>query len=394
MPPNPTQQLQKLNELLAALATNPFYQTKLQGLAEVGTLEEFTQKVPFTTKAEIAQDQISHPPYGTNLTDPLTSYSRFHQTSGTSGQPLIWLDNPAGWQWLLSNWQWVWQKAGVEAGQSAFFPFSFGPFLGFWAGFESATALGIRAIPAGGLSSENRLKMMERHRPEVLCCTPTYGLRLAELAADARSLGVKKIIVAGEPGGSLPEVRQRLTEAWNAEVIDHHGMTEIGPVTVTDIQNPNRLLIRHDSYFCEIINPDETGLGELVLTTLGRHGSPLLRYRTGDLVRPDQDFALLGGIIGRADDMVVVRGVNLYPGAVEEVVRSVPSIVEYEVMIEEQNAMAEIRLRAEGAGTEILAQRLQEVFSLRIPVEEVPPGTLPRYDMKSQRWKKKLTTSS
>ena len=282
----------------------------------------------------------------------------------------------------------------MEAGQSAFFPFSFGPFLGFWAGFESATALGIRAIPAGGLSSENRLKMMERHRPEVLCCTPTYGLRLAELAADARSLGVKKIIVAGEPGGSLPEVRQRLTEAWNAEVIDHHGMTEIGPVTVTDIQNPNRLLIRHDSYFCEIINPDETGLGELVLTTLGRHGSPLLRYRTGDLVRPDQDFALLGGIIGRADDMVVVRGVNLYPGAVEEVVRSVPSIVEYEVMIEEQNAMAEIRLRAEGAGTGILAQRLQEVFSLRIPVEEVPPRTLPRYDMKSQRWKKKLTTSS
>ena len=394
MPPNPTQQLQKLNELLAALATNPFYQTKLQGLAEVGTLEEFTKKVPFTTKAEIAQDQISHPPYGTNLTDPLTSYSRFHQTSGTSGQPLIWLDNPAGWQWLLSNWQWVWKKAEVESGQSAFFPFSFGPFLGFWAGFESATALGIRAIPAGGLSSENRLKMMERHRPEVLCCTPTYGLRLAELAADARSLGVKKIIVAGEPGGSLPEVRQRLTEAWNTEVIDHHGMTEIGPVTVTDIQNPNRLLIRHDSYFCEIINPDETGLGELVLTTLGRHGSPLLRYRTGDLVRPDQDFALLGGIIGRADDMVVVRGVNLYPGAVEEVVRSVPSIVEYEVMIEEQNAMAEIRLRAEGAGTEILAQRLQEVFSLRIPVEEVPPGTLPRYDMKSQRWKKKLTTSS
>lgn len=394
MPPNPTQQLLKLNELLAALATNPFYQTKLQGLTAVSTLEEFTQKVPFTTKAEIAQDQIKHPPYGTNLTDSLTRYSRFHQTSGTSGQPLIWLDNPAGWQWLLNNWQWVWQKAGVEAGQSAFFPFSFGPFLGFWAGFESATALGIRAIPAGGLSSENRLKMMARHRPQILCCTPTYGLRLAELATDARALGVEKIIVAGEPGGSLPEVRERLAEAWNAEVIDHHGMTEIGPVTVTDLQNPDRLLIRHESYFCEIVNPDETGLGELVLTTLGRHGSPLLRYRTGDLVRPDQDFALPGGIIGRADDMVVVRGVNLYPGAVEEVVRSVPSIVEYEVMIEEQNAMAEIRLRVEGTGAEILAQRLQEVFSLRIPVEEVASGILPRYDMKSQRWKKKPTTSS
>ena len=112
-----------------------------------------------------------------------------------------------------------------------------------------------------------------------------------------------------------------------------------------------------------------------------------MRYRTGDLVQPDEDFALKGGIIGRADDMVVVRGVNLYPGAVEEVVRSVPGIVEYEVLIEEVNAMAEVRLRAEGAGVTELEQKLREVFSLRIPVEEVPTGTLERFEMKSKRWK-------
>lgn len=381
--------LEKINKLLGALSTNSFYQEKLGGLSAVSSLEGYSAKVPFTTKAELAADQKLHPPYGSNLTFPLESYHRFHQTSGTSGQPMIWLDDKAGWQWLCDNWAWVWEKAGVTPGQAAFFPFSFGPFLGFWAGFESAAGLGIRAIPAGGLSSENRLKMMERLRPEILCCTPTYGLRLAEVAGDARKLGVEKIIVAGEPGGSLPEVRNRLSEAWGAEVVDHHGMTEIGPVTVGDISDPGRLLVRHEAYFCEVIHQDEQGIGELVLTTLGRHGSPLLRYRTGDLVQPDEDFALKGGIIGRVDDMVVVRGVNLYPGAVEEVVRSVEGIVEYEVLIEEANSMAEVRLRAEGSGARELEGRLREVFSLRIPVEEVPEGTLERFEMKSKRWKRR-----
>jgi phenylacetate-CoA ligase len=380
--------LEKINSLLAALSTNPFYKEKLGRLTSVSSLEEYTAKVPFTTKAELAADQKLHPPYGSNLTFPLESYHRFHQTSGTSGQPMIWLDDKTGWEWLCANWRWVWEKAGVKPGQAAFFPFSFGPFLGFWAGFESAAGLGVRAIPAGGLSSENRLRMMERLRPEILCCTPTYGLRLAEVADDARSLGVEKIIVAGEPGGSLPEVRSRLSEAWDAEVIDHHGMTEVGPVTVGDLSDPGRLLVRHEAYFCEVINQDEQGIGELVLTTLGRHGSPLLRYRTGDLVQPDEDFALKGGIIGRVDDMVVVRGVNLYPGAVEEVVRSVEGIVEYEVLIEEANSMAEVRLRAEGSGARELEGRLREVFSLRIPVEEVPAGTLERFEMKSKRWKR------
>lgn len=385
-------QLRMVNLLLSGLSAsqNSFYQRKLGGLSKVGDLSEFSEKVPFTRKAELAADQNDHPPYGTNLSRPLINYSRLHQTSGTSGSPMVWLDDPEGWEWVRGNWEWVWQEAGVKPGDSAIFPFSFGPFLGFWAGFESATTLGIRAIPAGGLSSENRIKMMEWLRPEVLCCTPTYGLRLAQIANNPADLGIQKLIVAGEPGGSLPEVRARLEEAWGAEVIDHHGMTEVGPVTVGDLKDPTLLKIKHSSYFCEIINQDEKGVGELVLTTLGRYASPLLRYRTGDLVMPvetEDGFALKGGIIGRVDDMVVVRGVNLYPGAVEEVVRSVPGILEYEVVIEEVNAMSEVRLRVEGAGSADLAQRLQEVFSLRIPVEEVDSGSLERYEMKSKRWK-------
>ncbi len=382
-------QLGKIQLLLESLSQgdNQFYAQKLKGVQTVSSLEEFSEKVPFTTKQQLAADQLAHPPYGTNLTYPIERYCRFHQTSGTSGSPMIWLDDQEGWDWVKENWAWVWDQAGVREGEAAFFPFSFGPFLGFWAGFESASYRGIRAIPAGGLTSESRIKMMERLRPQVLCCTPTYGLRLAEIAGDASRLGVEKLIVAGEPGGSLPEVRARLSNAWGAEIIDHHGMTEVGPVTVGDRHDPSRLLVRHEAYFCEVINQDERGIGELVLTTLGRHGSPLLRYRTGDLVKPDCDFALQGGIIGRVDDMVVVRGVNLYPGAVEEVVRSVKEISEYEVLVTEVDSMAEVKIRAEGSGVGELEQRLREVFSLRIPVEQVTQGTLERFEMKSKRWK-------
>ncbi len=385
-------QLNSLNKLLAALngSQNGFYHKKLLGLKKVESLAEFRERVPFTTKDELALDQRSHPPYGTNLTNPLTEYARLHQTSGTSGQPMIWLDDPAGWQWVIENWKWVWREAGVQQGETAFFPFSFGPFLGFWAGFESAAELGIRTIPAGGMSSENRVRMMERLRPEVLCCTPTYGLHLAEIAGNASSFGVEKIIVAGEAGGSLSAVRNRLQDAWRAEVIDHHGMTEIGPVTVGDREDPSFLKIKHDSYYCEVVEQNERGIGELVVTTLGRHGSPLLRYRTGDLVQPitlEEGFSLKGGIIGRVDQMVVVRGVNLYPGAVEEVVRSVPAILEYEVIFEMRGEMREVKLRVEGEGVAELELKLQEVFSLRIPVEQVPAGTLERYEVKAKRWK-------
>lgn len=400
--------LAKLNDLISAiLPANKFYAAKLGELRRVESLDEFASVVPFTTKDELAADHERHPPYGTTLTYALEKYTRFHQTSGTRGNPMAWLDDPAGWAWILESWQWVWTSAGARPGDSAFFPFSFGPFLGFWSAFEAAAEMGIRAIPGGGLSSENRLRMMATHRPQFLACTPTYALHLSEVGKRTglavSDLGIEALVVCGEPGGSIPEVQDRIQTEWGARVVDHHGMTEVGPVTVSDPNNPKLLRIYDSAYHPEVID-FENGeavvlgdVGELVLTTLGRYGSPLIRYRTGDLVKPvataetdSAPFALEGGIIGRADDMVVVRGVNLYPSAIEAVVRAVDGIGEYQVEVDQRGAMPEICLTIENSGEhraeEELEARLRSVFSMRIPVRAVASGTLPVFEVKAKRW--------
>lgn len=395
-------QLQKLNDLIhAILPANRFYAEKLGPLGNLTSLADFTDSVPFTTKEELAANHEQHPPYGTTHTFPLARYHRFHQTSGTRGKPLIWLDEPDGWAWILDNWEWVWRGAGVNAGDTAFFPFSFGPFLGFWAGFEAATRMGVRAVPGGGLSSEDRLQLLLRSQSSILCCTPTYALRLAEVGETIKlpvsSLGITKIIVCGEPGGSILEVRESIEAAWQARVYDHHGMTEIGPASVSSKMDPDLLLLRHDSYFCEVIDPangtpiafGETG--ELVLTTLGRYGSPLLRYRTGDLVQPvphGNHFALRGGVLSRTDDMVVIRGINIHPSSIDAIVRSFPDIAEYQVEIDQRPALAELNLTVESTAetASALAQKLRSTFTLRIPVTAVAPGTLPTFEVKAKRW--------
>jgi phenylacetate-CoA ligase len=394
--------LAKLNLLIdAILPANRFYAAKLGSPPRFDSLEHFTATVPFTTKEELAADHERHPPYGTTHTYPAEQYHRFHQTSGTRGKPLIWLDEPTGWSWILDNWEWVWRSAGVKPGDTAFFPFSFGPFLGFWAGFEAATRMGVRAVPGGGLSSEDRLRLLDRSQSTVLCCTPTYAIRLAEtgekIGLPVARLGITTIVVCGEPGGSIPAVRARIEAAWQARVYDHHGMTEIGPVSVSSQEDPDLLLLRHEAYFCEVIDPT-TGQasppgesGELVLTTLGRHGSPLIRYRTGDRVHPvphGNHFALRGGVLSRTDDMVVIRGINIHPSSIDAIVRTFPEITEYQVEIDQRSALSELRLTVEATAetAAALARELRSIFTLRIPVTATRPGTLPTFEVKAKRW--------
>jgi phenylacetate-CoA ligase len=399
-------QLERLRAMIAAIVPgNRFYAPRLAAAGvtpAIGSLAEFSARMPFTTKAELVADQAAHPPYGSNLTYEVERYSRYCQTSGTSGRPLVILDDAESWEWMLGNWAHIFRAAGVQRGDRVYFAFSFGPFLGFWTAFEAAARQGLLSIPGGGLGTAARLRVIIEQRATVVCCTPTYALHLAEVARsegiDLGAATVRTILVAGEPGGNLPTVRERISGDWNgAHVVDHYGMTEVGPVTFQAVGEDVARVIE-GSYFPEIVN-SQTGdptpdgeIGELVLTTLGRLGAPLLRYRTGDLVRRaerDAGFALAGGIVGRADDMVVVRGVNLYPAAVDAVVRRLPDIGEYQVELTRRGALVEVGVRIECQQPDtkrVLEGALAEAFSLRIPVETVAHGSLPRFELKARRW--------
>ena len=395
----------------AVLRSNPFYSAKLCGAG----IDSGLSSLPFTVKQELIEDQLAHPPFGSNLTYPLDRYTRFCQTSATSsGNPMHWLDTPESWNWMVENWARVYRAAGVRAGDCIFFAFSFGPFLGFWVGFEAAARLGCLVIPGGGMRSATRLRAIVDTSATVLCCTPTYALRLAEVAAeeniDLAAAKVRTLIVAGEPGGSVPSVRAHISKLWNgARVVDHHGMTEIGPVSYGCPKRPGVLHVIEASYIAEVINP-ETGntvprgvAGELVLTNLGRLGSPLLRYRTSDMVQASPgdccecgatDLALEGGILGRTDDMLVVRGVNVYPSAIDNILRGFHAVREYRVEIQNHRSLPELSIQVEPApehaGDSNLPHRLEaaltNAFALRIPVSQVPCGSLPRFEMKARRW--------
>ena len=404
-------QLEHLRILLRAIRpTNVFYESRLSGADvddSISSLEEFSKRCPFTTKDELAADQAANPPYGTNLTFPLEQYTRIHQTSGTTGQPLRWLDTPESWQGMLKSWQTVYRAADISAADRILFAFSFGPFIGFWMAFEAAVQMGCLCFPGGGLTSATRLRLLLENEVTLLCCTPTYALRLAEVAThegiDLTHIKLRKIIVAGEPGGSIPAVRDRIESAWpTATVFDHHGMTEVGPVTYEWEAQKNNLQVIEDAYYAEVLKPGTNEPvasgeeGELILTTLTRTAMPLLRYRTGDLVKPKihgDSLILEGGILGRVDDMLIVRGVNVYPTSIEKILRRFEQLAEYQVLIKTKEEMTELELRVEpmpGADITTLIPEIESAIraalSLRVPVEIVPTDTLPRFELKAKRW--------
>jgi len=415
-------QLSSLRRLIAALMpANRFYSQRLAlaGLDKgPASLAHFASAMPLTTKQQLVEDQANYPPFGSNLSYPPDQYTRLSKTSGTGGQAIRWLDTAQSWSWMLDNWARVYQAAAVAASDRLYFAFSFGPHLGFWTAFESAMRLGCLCISGGGASSIARLHEIVDNAATVLCCTPSYALHLAEVAKReglclSRS-SVRLLIVAGEPGGSVPAFRERISSAWNgAFVFDHHGMTEVGPVSYQCPKQPGVLHVIRSSYLAEVIDPADSSpygrvlapgeSGELVLTTLGRFGSPLLRYRTGDRVRlgvarccvcGTTDPSLIGGVLDRVDGMVIIRGVNLHPAAVEQGIRAMAGIVEYRVIVAKIAGLSELLVEIEpdpGHPDPLaLAARLESwlrlTFSLRIPVRLVESGVLPRFSMKAARW--------
>jgi phenylacetate-CoA ligase len=408
-------QFERLQQMLeTVLPTNEFYRQKLSAhrACETGSMES-VKNLPFTTKNELVEDQTLHPPFGTDLTFPADRYIRIHQTSGTTGKSMYWLDTEESWKWWAACWKVILEAAGVHSGDRIYFAFSFGPFIGFWAGWEGARELGAMTVSGGGQSTSQRLKAIIDYGATVLICTPTYALHMASEARKtginlAKESAVRITLHAGEPGASIPSTKRMIEESWGAKCFDHPGATEVGAFGFECQYQPGGVHVNESEFIAEIVDP-ATGAavsdgeqGELVITNLGRIGSPIIRYRTGDLVQPSyqpcpcgRPFLLLqGGVLGRVDDMLIVRGVNVFPSAIENTLREFPEVEEFRVEVLEKETMKELRViiepRSDQNYTEALAERvkqhLRERIGLRPYVELVASGTLPRFELKARRF--------
>ena len=412
-----TLQFQKLQKLLVEISgRNRFYTKKWNdaGIVAPG-IQSFAdfQKLPFTYKSELVRAQEEASPFGTNATFSVDTYTRVHQTSGTTGTPLRVVDTPESWEWWGDCWGHVLKAAGVTAADRVFLAFSFGPFIGFWATVEGARKVGAMVIPGGGWDSIQRLHMMRDLGATVVCCTPTYALRLAEVAReehfDMRAMQVRTLIHAGEPGANVARTKSRIEKEWNAKCFDHAGASEVGAHSFECEVQPGGIHLIESEFIAEVLDP-QTGkevptgeIGELVITNLGRAGFPAIRYRTGDLVRLNlapcacgRTFARFdGGLLGRSDDMVTIRGVNVYPTAIENVIRQFGSVDEFQVTVTTLHEMQHLEVQIEVvSGNDVehvrthVEQAIYQALSLRPTVKVAKPGVLTHFEMKARRFRR------
>ena len=399
-----THQLERLNQLLKRIVPeNRFYAEKLAGVPHC--LEDLQQlrELPITTKEELIYDDPANQ-FPTNLTWPLDRYVRYHQTSGTRGRPLSVCDTAEDWAWWIDSWQYVLDAAEITSEDRAQLAFSFGPFIGFWSAYDALVARGVLTIPGGGMSTLARLDLMQRTQTTTLFCTPTYAMHLVEVAEENNinlaQLDVRKIVVAGEPGGSVPATRARIENAWQARVTDHSGASEVGPWGYGNASGTS-LHVLESEFIAEFLSVEsgepaaELELSHLVLTCLGRAGMPVIRYRTGDLVRPrwpqegSSRFVLLeGGVLGRADDMMVIRGVNIFPSSIEQILRSFPEVVEFRLTARKRGEMDELIVEVEDRLGKVdrIAKELELRLGLKVEVRLAEPMSLPRFEAKGARF--------
>jgi len=403
--------MKRLQSMLGPiLKDNAFYRHKLNEAGikrceDVLTMDDY-RRLPFTSKDDLSADQMAHPPYGTNLTVSQDQFIRVHQTSGTTGQPLRWLDTDESWTWFAKCWEAVYQGAGITSADRIFFAFSYGPFIGFWTAHEAARLVGALSISGGSMTSVQRLQSIEDNQATVLLCTPTYALHLAHEAEaegiDIFNGSIHTTIHGGEPGAGLPATRQRIEQAWGATCYDHAGATEVGAWGF-ECRLRDGMHVNEAEFIFEVIDPDTNESaeeGELVITNLGRAAMPVIRYRTGDRVKLKTDacgcgspyWRLDGGVAGRVDDAMIIRGVNVFPSSIENVVRRFPEVTEFSVDVYRRREMGDMEIRLEVRGdspglvAEAVAQEVRNLLGIRARVQTVPENTLPRFELKAKRF--------
>jgi phenylacetate-CoA ligase len=412
-------QARKLRDLLDwTFERAPWQARRLRDAGvEAGSIQglEDLRRIPFLTRADWMAAQEEDPPYGPVLTVPPEAAIRYHTTSGTSGsRPLAVLDGPKDWEWIAEMWCYAFWGFGVRPADTVFFAFGYGTFVGFWGAQYACEKLGALVLPGGNMTTEARVRMLVERDATVVCSTPTYALRMAQearkLGLDLPASAVRRLILSGEPAGSIPATKALIEEQWGAKAGDTAGMTELGTVMMFECaEQPGGAHIIEDHYLEEVVDPlgdEPVGYGELgerVVTSFGRGFIPVLRYRTGDLVcRVPADRCSCGrgfdiydgGIRGRTDDMKVIRGTNVYPRAVEAIVRRVADVEEFQVRLYTADGIrdeieVQVELSSDEDGDAVLAElgrQLAEAHEgLRFGVVRAEPGSLPRFELKAKR---------
>ena len=414
-------QLRKLRKMVNwSYENSPLWRRKLDNVnfkpGDIKSLEDL-KKIPFLTRKELSQSQLNKPLFGDIMSILKESALRYHQTSGTSGSgPLRILDGWKDWEWGSEMWCYGMYAFGVRDNDICLVASGYGNFIGFWLAHYACERIGALTIPTGGMSSEDRINKIMEMEVTVLVSTPTYAIRLAQVAKEmgvnlAKDSKIKFLLHAGEPGASIPGTKKMLEEVWGAKVGDFPGMSETGGSTCYECaEQSGGLHILEDHYIQEVIDPKTTEnlscgqRGELVLTSFGRGAMPLIRYRTGDLVeRVESTFCSCGrtfdlykgGILGRADDMKLVKGVNIFPSAVEDIIREFKEIDEFQIVIYTEKNIDQIKVKIEPISEfrsnryqelqKAIAEKLYDAHRLSFRVEIVEPNTLPRFELKSKR---------
>jgi len=384
---------------------------------DIRSLEDI-RHVPTVEKSMMRDIQRKEPfPYGDALCVPLDEVAEFHQTSGTTGQPVYQPDTWQDWEWWAECWSYILWSQGYRPKDRVFIPFGYNIFVAFWAGHYGAEKIGCEVIPGGVLDTAARILKMQELKATALMGTPTYVLGMAEtarnlLGIDPTSLGIDKITCAGECGASIPSTKHRMESAWGAKVYDHAGATEIGAWSYECQAQPGGLHV-NDGLFLVEIQDIETGeiitspgrKGKMIITAFDRLAQPCVRFDAKDVIEW-ADYAcpcgrtyrlIKGGVVGRSDDITKVKGVLLAPSAIEEVVRSIRGLGnEYEVLVEKSGDTDKIALKveiypdAESSRPEIereLTDQLRLKTNLRYNLQFHSIGTLPRYEVKARRFK-------
>ncbi|MGH3036780.1 MAG: phenylacetate--CoA ligase family protein [Gaiellaceae bacterium] len=386
---------------------SPFYREKLAGSPDVG-LEDIA-RLPLTEKAELRATVTDENPFGAHLCCDPAELARIYSTSGTTGTPsYIPLTASDLENWITGSAR-SYAASGVASGERIVSTYNAGPFVA-GAALAAFDRIGLVHVPVGTGSTERLLAAIERLRPENVVLTPSYAAHLAERAPWLGDSSVRRVLVAGEPGGGEPAFRAKLEEGWGARVTEAMGIGDVGVSLWGECEEQNGMHLGARGFVhVELIEPEtgsalaleEGAVGELVLTHLRHRAAPLLRFRTRDHVEVKTSACRCGRTgprircIGRTDDMLIVRGVNVFPAAVREVVGGFAPAVSGHILVRPQAAGVKqdpplpvsVELARGGADDPLLAQaireRIRDVLVVQTRVELVPWGSLRRSEYKS-----------